>query len=154
VAHCSDRTYADRAGCLAYVNTNGCIYDPTNPDPEYCFDCQATAWSQSFYTQIDASDFCATVLTRCIRILHETGGGSLRTLPSCMEHAVLTLNTHTAGKASGEPKQADLEPNKPTCKTSYTFSCYTLQLCFELWFEAPVIGRVVFGGCRWKSATR
>jgi hypothetical protein len=35
------------------VNTNGCIYNASHPDPEYCkgFNCEAVAVSDSFFIE-------------------------------------------------------------------------------------------------------
>jgi hypothetical protein len=50
-------SYYDRASCIAWVNTNGCIYDPNYPDPEYCAAraaCVAQTASFSYIFEIDA----------------------------------------------------------------------------------------------------
>lgn len=47
-------TYHDGNECLAWVNTNGCVYSPDAADPELCFECAAVSVSNSYIIEIPA----------------------------------------------------------------------------------------------------
>jgi hypothetical protein len=36
--HADAAKYLEWYHCFAWANTNGCVYDPDQPDPEYCLD--------------------------------------------------------------------------------------------------------------------
>lgn len=46
--------FKNKDGCLAWVNTGGCIWTPDSPDPEACFVCEAKAVSVGAIKEIDA----------------------------------------------------------------------------------------------------
>ena len=46
--------YKNSQGCMAMVNTNGCIYSPKPADPEMCFECKASTESLGAISEIDA----------------------------------------------------------------------------------------------------
>jgi hypothetical protein len=46
--------YQETQGCVAFVNTNGCIWTPEQSDPEFCFECEASAVSVGVIQEIDA----------------------------------------------------------------------------------------------------
>lgn len=47
-------SYKNTDGCMAFVNTNGCIWSPDNADPEICFECKASSESIGAISEIDA----------------------------------------------------------------------------------------------------
>jgi hypothetical protein len=52
--HTGAANYHETEGCIAWVNTGGCIYTPDSPDPEACFECVAVAVSEGEIKEIDA----------------------------------------------------------------------------------------------------
>ena len=77
--HAGAASYKNSDGCLAWVNTGGCIWTPDSPDPEACFVCEAKAVSVGAIKQIDAlaeasapPQSCATCFYVFLRALFVT----------------------------------------------------------------------------------
>lgn len=63
-------SFKNNNDCLAWVNTEGCIWTPTHEDPNFCFECEAVSVSVGVIEEIDAiAEASALSSCFCCRLL-------------------------------------------------------------------------------------
>lgn len=101
-------SYKNSDGCLAWVNTGGCIWTPDSPDPEACFVCEAKAVSVGAIKQIDA--------------LAEASASAAAW--TCGEHTAAEAEVHATAKAVAKATAKALSAAWAGCDvTSDGFAC-------------------------------